>query len=41
MDKKRPYREDLETRATEIYNTKVKTIQGGKPLENDNINNNN
>jgi hypothetical protein len=41
MDKNRPYREDLETRATEIYNTKVKTIQGGKPLTNDNINNNN
>ena len=40
MDKSRPYREDLETKATEIYNTKVKTQQRGQPI-NDNINNNN
>ena len=32
MDKSRPYREDLETRAIEIYNTKVKTQQRGLPL---------
>ena len=35
MDKSRPYREDLETRAIEIFNTKEKTLQRGLPLPTD------
>ena len=35
MDKSRPYREDLETRAIEIFNTKEKTLQRGLSLPTD------